>query len=107
MQISVSRGRILVRLLASNMTASRFRPRSGTCATWLTVMVTCAVGLGATLVGAEAQQVGKVPRVGFLWTSSPEVTTRALDAFRQGLREAGYIEGTNIAIEHRWAADVV
>ena len=76
-------------------------------ATWLMVMGTCAMGLVAALLGAEAQQVGKVPRVGFLWTSSPEVTTRALDAFRQGLHEAGYIEGTNIAIEHRWAADVV
>jgi putative ABC transport system substrate-binding protein len=70
-------------------------------------MVTCAVGLLAVLLGAEAQQVGKIPRVGFLWTGSSELTTRALDAFRQGLREAGYIEGTNIAIEHRWAADVV
>jgi putative ABC transport system substrate-binding protein len=69
-------------------------------------MVTCAVGLVAALPGAEAQQAGKVPRVGFLWTSSPELTTRPLDAFRQGLREAGYIEGKNIAIEHRWAADV-
>jgi putative tryptophan/tyrosine transport system substrate-binding protein len=76
-------------------------------ATWLIVMGTCAMGLVATLLGAEAQQAGKVPRVGFLWTGSPELTTRALDAFRQGLREAGYIEGTNIAIEHRWAADVV
>ena len=71
------------------------------------VMVTCAVSLFGAWLGAEAQQVGKVPRVGFLWTGSPELTTRALDAFRQGLREAGYIEGTNIAVEHRWAADVV
>jgi len=70
-------------------------------------IITCAVGLCVALLGAEAQQAGKVPRVGFLWTSSPELTTSALDAFRQGLREAGYIEGTNIAIEHRWAADVV
>ena len=71
------------------------------------VMVACAGGLCAALLGAEAQQAGKVPRVGFLWTGSPELTTRTLDAFRQGLRDAGYVEGTNIAIEHRWAADVV
>ncbi len=46
------------------------------------VVVTCAVGLVAALLVAEAQQVGKVPRVGFLWTGSPEFTTHALDAFR-------------------------
>ena len=71
------------------------------------VVITCAVGLVAALPVAEAQPVGKVPRVGFLWTGSPEFTTHALDAFRQGLREAGYLEGTNIVIEHRWAADAV
>jgi putative ABC transport system substrate-binding protein len=76
-------------------------------ATWPIVMMLCATGLLAAPLGAEAQQAGRVPRVGFLWTGSPELTTRALDAFRQGLREAGYIEGRNIAIEHRWAADVV
>jgi hypothetical protein len=72
------------------MTASRLRLRSGARAT---LLVTCAVYLITTLLGAEAQPAGKVARVGFLWTSSPELTTRALDAFRQGLREAGYIEG--------------
>jgi ABC-type uncharacterized transport system substrate-binding protein len=89
------------------MTSSRSGLRSGTSATWLMVVVTCAVGLVAALLVAEAQPVGKVPRVGFLWTGSPEFTTHALDAFRQGLREAGYIEGTNVIIEHRWAADAL
>src|SRR5207237_7383429 len=83
----------------------RVMVRPGARATWLMVM--CAVCLVSTLSGAEAQQVGKVPRVGFLWTSSPELTAHALEAFRQGLREAGYIEGKTIVIEHRWAADVV
>ena len=60
--------------------------------------------LAAPLVG-QAQQAQTNPRVGFLWTGSSELTTRALDAFRGGLREVGYIEGQNIAIQHRWAAD--
>ncbi len=54
---------------------------------------------------AEAQPPRNVPRIGFLWTGSP--SKDALDAFRQGLREADYIAGQNIAIEHRSAADVV
>ena len=70
-------------------------------------MMLCAAGLFVASLGAEAQQAGKVPRVGFLWTGSPELTAQASVAFRQGLRDAGYIEGTTIAIEHRWAGDVL
>ena len=51
---------------------------------------------------AHAQQTGKVPRIGFLLGSSSGPDPR-LDAFRQGLREFGYIEGNNIAIEYRFA----
>ena len=51
---------------------------------------------------AEAQQT-KVPRLGFLGTtSSSDISTR-VEGFRQGLRELGYIEGQNIAVEYRWA----
>ncbi len=53
-------------------------------------------------LAALAQQAGKVYRVGFLW-DSPDVFPDALEAFRQGLRELGYVEGRNIAIEYRWA----
>jgi putative ABC transport system substrate-binding protein len=55
---------------------------------------------------AEAQQPKKVPRIGYLVTGSldsPE-TRALLDAFRQGLREHGYVEGQNIVVEYR-AAD--
>jgi putative tryptophan/tyrosine transport system substrate-binding protein len=53
-------------------------------------------------VAARAQQARKVYRVGFLW-DSPSVWPHALGAFRQGLRDLGWIEGQNIAIEYRWA----
>ena len=62
-------------------------------------------------LAAEAQQAGKVHRIGFLSPSSrsdPERLAspfgeRGLAAFRQGLRDLGYVEGQNIAIEYRWA----
>jgi len=52
---------------------------------------------------ADAQQTGKVPRIGFLSTTSASNIANNLEAFRQGLRESGYIEGKNIIIEYRWA----
>jgi putative tryptophan/tyrosine transport system substrate-binding protein len=51
----------------------------------------------------EAQQPAKVPRIGFLSSLSPAVVSARMDAFRQGLRELGYVEGKNIVIESRWA----
>jgi putative ABC transport system substrate-binding protein len=52
---------------------------------------------------AEAQQPGKVPRVGVLLPSSAHVLWTQLEAFRQGLRDRGYLEGQNIVIEYRYA----
>jgi putative ABC transport system substrate-binding protein len=51
----------------------------------------------------EAQQPGKVPRIGYLITSSAPVAAPRMDLFRQGLRELGYEEGKNIVIEPRHA----
>jgi putative ABC transport system substrate-binding protein len=64
----------------------------------------CGLTLGmlGLPVAAEAQQAGKVPRIGFLFYGSPGPSPE-LDAFRQGLRELGYIEGQNITIEYRFA----
>src|SRR5207247_10940703 len=61
--------------------------------------------LGA-LVGARnllAQQQSKVWRVGFLWPLMRDSNPDRLSAFRQGLKESGYVEGRNITIEDRWA----
>jgi putative ABC transport system substrate-binding protein len=52
---------------------------------------------------AQAQQPAKIPRIGFLISSSPSAMAPRMEAFRQGLRELGYIEGKNIVIEQRHA----
>ena len=62
------------------------------------------LGLLAVPLGAGAQHSGQVPRIGYLGNGNP--TTPAgpyLKAFRQGLRELGYIEGQTVTIEYRWA----
>ena len=61
---------------------------------------TGAVLLAAPLV-AEAQQAGKVWRIGFLGPSPSGIGAHLVQAFRQGLGELGYVEGRNIAIEYR------
>src|SRR5262245_58672991 len=52
---------------------------------------------------AEAQQAGKVPRIGFLGGAAASSYTARIDAFRQGLNELGYTQGKNIVIEYRYA----
>ncbi|HEX9442776.1 MAG TPA: ABC transporter substrate-binding protein [Candidatus Binatia bacterium] len=65
--------------------------------------------LGAVLltVGfpAEGQQPKKVPRIGYLGGASPSPIAARIEAFRQGLRELGYLEGKNIVIEFRYGED--
>ena len=63
------------------------------------------VGFGVATwpLAARAQQAGKVPRIGFLGLSSPSAYAARLEGIRQGLRDFGYVEGTNIVIEYRWA----
>ena len=64
----------------------------------LFVVVTLAVA-----VIAQAQQPKRVPRIGFLSGVSPSTNPARPEAFRQGLRELGYVEGKNIVIEYRFA----
>src|SRR5262245_65164849 len=73
---------------------------------WMaTAFVTLRVIVLAALVGpftAEAQPVGKLPRVGVIWDTA--TTPSPATGFRQGLRELGYTEGQNIIVEDRHAA---
>jgi len=54
-------------------------------------------------LAARAQQAGKVARIGFLGATSASGQANRLEGFRLGLRELGYIEGTNVVITYRWA----
>jgi putative tryptophan/tyrosine transport system substrate-binding protein len=62
-----------------------------------------AVIVLAVAVVAEAQQSKKIPRIGYLSTLDQTRDSGRFEAIRQGLRELGYIEGQNIAIEYRYA----
>jgi ABC-type uncharacterized transport system substrate-binding protein len=62
-----------------------------------------AVVLLAVAITAEAQQPKKVPRIGILGAAFPSTNPARIEAFRQGLRELGYVEGKNIVIEWRYA----
>ena len=57
----------------------------------------------ALCASAEAQQPKKVPRIGFLSGTSASGSAGNLEAFRQGLRDIGYVEGRNITLEYRYA----
>jgi putative tryptophan/tyrosine transport system substrate-binding protein len=62
-----------------------------------------AVVMLAFAVIAEAQQPTKISRIGYLGGGSPSSNPARIEAFRQGLRELGYIEGKNIVVEYRYA----
>jgi putative tryptophan/tyrosine transport system substrate-binding protein len=49
----------------------------------------------------RAQQAGKVHRIGFLGSATAAGSAKAVESLRTGLREFGYVEGTNIGIEFR------
>jgi putative ABC transport system substrate-binding protein len=75
-------------------------------ATFITVLIALlAAAVHVAPPAGEAQQPANIPRIGLLSpTSLSDLRTpRVLDAFRHGLRESGYVEGQNIAIESRWA----
>lgn len=61
------------------------------------------VGGAATWPLAARAQQPKVPMIGYLHSGSPAPYAHLVAAFRESLKEAGYVEGTNAAIEYRWA----
>jgi putative ABC transport system substrate-binding protein len=69
---------------------------------WLGLSV-IAFMLVVTGAVAHAQQPTKIPRIGFVGAASPYAIAARIEAFRQGLRELGYVEGRNIIIEYRYA----
>jgi putative tryptophan/tyrosine transport system substrate-binding protein len=54
-------------------------------------------------LAARAQQLPKLPTIGFLGGTSPSVVSQSVAAFVERLRELGWVEGRNVAIEYRWA----
>jgi putative ABC transport system substrate-binding protein len=65
--------------------------------------ITLVSGAAAWSATAHAQQLDKMPVIGFLGASSAEVYESRLGSFRRGLNETGFAEGQNVAIEYRWA----
>src|SRR5262245_35771109 len=70
-----------------------------------TKMIVCLVvaTLLSTASFVEAKQPKKIPRIGYLSISSSSDSAHRIEAFRQGLRDVGYVEGENIIIEWRFA----
>ena len=67
--------------------------------------ITLLSGGGGSLMAARRARaaVGDAPVIGFLSSASADKYTIRLDAFRQGLKEVGYVEGQNVTVEYRWA----
>jgi len=68
-----------------------------------TFLIALAAGSVALALRAHAQ--ARMYRIGYLASSSPKANASALEAFREGLREFGYVEGRNLLIDYRWTDD--
>jgi putative tryptophan/tyrosine transport system substrate-binding protein len=70
--------------------------------TSITALALCTI-LFAVCSSALAQQSSRIPRIGYVDAGSPATTGHRAQAFARGLRELGYVDGQNIAIDYRWA----
>jgi putative tryptophan/tyrosine transport system substrate-binding protein len=68
----------------------------------LTSIVMLTIGMLAAPLSVAAQQSARPPRIGVLVPSTPATTTHIVEAFKQGLRERGYVEGHDIILERRY-----
>ncbi len=65
-------------------------------------MILRLAALCAALIGTAEAQQPKMPRIGFLSASTAAAIAPRVDAFRHGMKQLGYVEGKNIAVEYRW-----
>jgi putative ABC transport system substrate-binding protein len=70
-------------------------------------LATLGAGSMAIALGARAQTQSRIRRIGYLATADPAATRGLREALREGLRERGYVEGQNIAIEYRWTEGTI
>ena len=68
------------------------------------LMVSLALTLKPRFSAAQEPKVGRTAAVGYLGSSSPSLEAAHVAAFREGLRQLGYVEGQNLSITFRWAA---
>src|SRR5215831_786475 len=88
----------------SSSSASSRLPSQARCSLrWIALATVVALSVLLEPIAARAQESGKIPRVGSLAPRNRTDAAPFVDAFLQGLRDFGWIEGKNIVIEYRWA----